>query len=218
MFLRAVDATSHLSENVVASGDINLNRQKVLYLKSAAMYSGKLSKIDAKDYIFFKLPDGQCVGATAGFGWFNAAEKELSNGNRATALGNPKNHHRRQLHLSTGGVDVVTAAGLLGFSGSYKESEPGGPLIVAEKGRVKVAGMIVTHEGLNAAQENLPYSADNTNEVLSLVLILNYPAIKAIIYRDKARSENRNPAADGNEYLICRGDAPDGLLSQTGKV
>jgi V8-like Glu-specific endopeptidase len=199
MIFRAKSFSTPRSVNVVASIDRDLNRLKMIYLKSTQLSSSRPATTDSKDYIFLKLPDNECVGAMPGFGWFEAAAKDLSNGNLATALGFPRNRHQGELHLGTGRIGGVTAAGLTEFSGSYKEGESGGPLLVVENGGLKLAGVIVAHEGSNATQEYGTYSHDNTNEVLNLVPILNYPPIKAVIDADKTRFGNRNPATGRQE-------------------
>ena len=194
MVFRTKDPKSHRLINLIASIDRNLNRQKILYLRSLHPSTNRSSTIDLKDYIFLKLPENACVNATPGFGWFEAAERELTNGDRAIALGYPKSKKKGELHLGAGRIGDVTASGLLRYSGSYKVGESGGPVLVMEKGRLKVGGVILAHFGSNDTQDYRTYSNDNANEVLSLVSILNYLPIKAIITADKVRSGNRNSA------------------------
>ena len=196
MIFRARDTSSYAIVNLIAEIDRDLNEQKVRYLKSSDLSTGRPSRTDVKDYIFLKLSENECAGASPGFGWFETAENDMVNGELATGLGYPKSRNKGEIHLGTGRLGDVTAAGLREFSGSYKEGESGGPLLVVEHGRLKVAGIIVAHEGSNNAQEYETFSHENTNEVLSLVPILNYPPIKAIIAADKARFGNRNPAVN----------------------
>jgi len=195
MVLRAKGQNSNATVNIISDIDRRLNDLKLSYLKSSRGLINQPVGRDSKDFIFLRLSDGQCIGSSLSFGWYEASNHDLQTGGLAAALGYPKGERKGELHLGTGRIGEMTRSGLLEYSGSYKIGESGGPLLVVDDGRLKVAGLILSHRGSNASQEYPTYSSDSANEVLSLVPILNYPPIKAVLDADKARFGNRNPAA-----------------------
>jgi hypothetical protein len=194
MVLRSKDPTSKAAITLIADVDRHLNDLKIAYLRESRSLDERVS-IDSKDFVFLRLPADGCLGSKPNFGWFETSNDALRKGDSALALGYPKGEHKGELHLGSGQIWAATPSSLLEFSGSYRIGESGGPLLKDEDGKLKVAGLIVSHLGSNSSQEYPTFSPDNANLVLSLASILNYPPIKTVLDADKKRYGGLNPAA-----------------------
>ena len=193
MVLRTKDPTSNAAISLIADVDRHLNDLKIAYLGAPRSTNEPVS-IDAKDFVFLRLPSDACLGSEPSFGWFESSNGALRKGDSAVALGYPRGEHKGELYLGSGRIGQINPSSLLEFSGSYRIGESGGPLLKVEGGQLKVAGLIVSHLGSSASQEYPTFSSENANLVLSLAPILNYAPIKSVLDADKAKFGNQNPA------------------------